>query len=67
MILDEIGRERFGEAMACMARLRGPVDAFFDKVTVNADNAMLRQNRLLLLARLRNVLRTVAEFSRIEG
>ncbi|HWE07231.1 MAG TPA: glycine--tRNA ligase subunit beta, partial [Rhizomicrobium sp.] len=66
-IMVEIREERFGEAMTCMARLRAPVDAFFDKVTVNADNASLRQNRLLLLAGMRNVLHTVADFSRIEG
>jgi glycyl-tRNA synthetase beta chain len=66
-ILIEIREEQFGEAMTCMARLREPVDAFFDKVTVNAGNALLRQNRLLLLAGMRNVLHTVADFSRIEG
>ncbi|MDE2466958.1 MAG: glycine--tRNA ligase subunit beta, partial [Alphaproteobacteria bacterium] len=67
LIAAEIGRERFIEAIAVMARLRGPVDAFFDKVTVNADDPALRRNRLLLLSRLRSTLHLVADFSRIEG
>jgi glycyl-tRNA synthetase beta chain len=63
----ELERERFGEAMTVMARLRAPVDGFFEKVTVNASQANLRRNRLLLLSRLRSVLHAVADFSRIEG
>ena len=50
-----------------MAELREPVDRFFDKVTVNAPDAALRDNRLFLLSALRRVLHTVADFSRIEG
>jgi glycyl-tRNA synthetase beta chain len=67
LIAAELERERFAEAMTVMARLRPPVDAFFDKVTVNAADAGLRENRLLLLARLRESLHTVADFSKIEG
>jgi glycyl-tRNA synthetase beta chain len=67
LIAAELQRERFTEAMTVMARLRGPVDAFFDKVTVNAPDAKLRQNRLLLLSRLRASLHAVADFSKIEG
>lgn len=67
LIAAELGRERFTEAMTVMARLRSPVDAFFEKVTVNAPDAGLRQNRLLLLSRLRASLHAVAEFSKIEG
>jgi glycyl-tRNA synthetase beta chain len=67
LIKAEIERERFTEAMGVMARLRKPVDAFFDKVTVNDKDAGLRKNRLLLLSRLRATLHTVADFSRIEG
>ena len=66
-IRGEIVRERFGEAMSVMARLRKPVDAFFDKVTVNAPEKDLRANRLLLLSRLRATLHLVADFSKIEG
>lgn len=67
LIAAELARERFTEAMTVMARLREPVDAFFDKVTVNAPDAKLRQNRLLLLSRLRASLHAVADFSKIEG
>ncbi len=67
LIAAEIAHERFKEAMTVMARLRGPVDAFFEKVTVNAPEPALRQNRLLLLSRLRASLHAVADFSKIEG
>jgi glycyl-tRNA synthetase beta chain len=66
-IRGEIARERFVEAMTVMARLRRPVDAFFDKVTVNAPEKDLRRNRLLLLSHLRATLHLVADFSKIEG
>ena len=67
LIAAELERERFADAMAVMARLRKPVDAFFDKVTVNASDPSLRENRLRLLARLRQSLHAVADFSKIEG
>jgi glycyl-tRNA synthetase beta chain len=67
LIAAELQRERFAEAMMVMARLRQPVDGFFDKVMVNAPDAKLRENRLLLLARLRESLHAVADFSKIEG
>lgn len=57
--------EDFTAAMTAMARLRAPVDAFFDKVTVNADDAELRVNRLALLSQIRSTLETVADFSKI--
>jgi glycyl-tRNA synthetase beta chain len=60
-------REDFAGAMKAMALLRKPVDAFFDKVTVNAPEANLRANRLRLLSRIRATLGAVADFSRIEG
>jgi glycyl-tRNA synthetase beta chain len=59
--------EGFEEAMACLASLRRPVDEFFDKVTVNADEPQLRENRLRLLARIRDTMNRVADFSQIEG
>ncbi len=62
-----LAAEKFGEAMAALARLRAPVDAFFDKVTVNCDDADLRANRLKLLSRIRAALSGVADFSKIEG
>ncbi|MBI1262637.1 MAG: glycine--tRNA ligase subunit beta [Rhizobiales bacterium] len=59
--------EDFAAAMSALAALRAPVDAFFDKVTVNADDAATRINRLKLLAQIRAALHTVADFSRVEG
>jgi glycyl-tRNA synthetase beta chain len=67
LIAAELQRERFAEAMTVMARLRQPVDAFFEKVTVNAPDPKVRENRLLLLSRLRAALHEVADFSKIEG
>lgn len=62
-----LGREDFEGAMALIARLRAPVDAFFDKVTVNAEDKALRANRLRLLADIRTATRAIADFDRIEG
>jgi glycyl-tRNA synthetase beta chain len=63
--------EDFAAAMRAMAKLRPPVDAFFDKVTVNvadgADKEKLRENRLKLLNEIREATQAVADFSRIEG
>jgi glycyl-tRNA synthetase beta chain len=60
-------REEFQGAMLALALLRGPVDAFFDKVTVNSDDKELRANRLRLLSEIRRTLGQVAEFGKIEG
>ena len=57
--------EDFEAAMGAMAKLRAPVDAFFDKVLVNDPN--FRENRLKLLHRIREATLTVADFSKIEG
>lgn len=62
-----IGKEDFGAAMKALAGLRAPVDAFFDKVTVNADEKELRGNRLRLLNSIRSTFNLVADFSKIEG
>jgi glycyl-tRNA synthetase beta chain len=62
-----IAKEDFEAAMAAMAKLRGPVDAFFDNVTVNTEDSRLRENRLRLLNRIRATMLTVADFSKIEG
>jgi glycyl-tRNA synthetase beta chain len=62
-----IAVEEYGEAMKALARLRGPVDAFFDNVTVNADDLATRENRLNFLSEIRRVMHTVADFSKIEG
>ncbi len=62
-----IEAEDFTAAMAALASLRRPVDAFFDKVTVNADDAGVRARRLNLMMRFRDAVNRVADFSRIEG
>lgn len=62
-----VGQEAYADAMAAIATLRGPVDAFFDKVTVNADDPALRKNRLKLLSSIGSTLDQVADFSVIEG
>jgi glycyl-tRNA synthetase beta chain len=62
-----IAREAFEAAMRALSTLRAPVDAFFDKVTVNADDPQLRVNRLRLLNELRRAVHEVADFSKIVG
>jgi glycyl-tRNA synthetase beta chain len=62
-----VAREDFAAAMSAMSKLRPHVDAFFDKVTVNVDDAKLRANRLRLLNEIREATRSVADFSKIEG
>ena len=62
-----LAHESFEKAMAAMATLRAPVDAFFDNVTVNCEERQLRQNRLLMLSTIRITLDLVADFSKIEG
>ncbi len=62
-----IDKEDFEGAMAALAKLRAPVDAFFDHVTVNAEEDDLRRNRLALLSEIRRATLMVADFSKIEG
>ena len=59
--------ERYADAMAALATLRAPLDAFFDSVTVNDPQPELRRNRLRLLARIRAAMNRAADFSRIDG
>ncbi len=59
--------EDFEAAMGVLSSLRGPIDAFFDHVTVNAEDVAVRQNRLYLLSQIRSVLGQVADFTKIEG
>jgi glycyl-tRNA synthetase beta chain len=59
--------EDFGAAMAALASLRGPIDRFFDEVTVNDEDAKKRASRLELLAQFRAAVHKVADFSKIEG
>ena len=62
-----LAREAFDEAMTALAGLRGAVDEFFDRVTVNTEKPELRENRLRLLSEIRATLNRVADFSQIEG
>ena len=62
-----INVENFTGAMNALADLRAPVDAFFDKVTVNAPDPKLRENRLKLLSEIRAATQNVADFSKIAG
>jgi glycyl-tRNA synthetase beta chain len=61
-----VAKEDFAAAMTAMAKLRPAVDAFFDKVKVNDDNAAVRENRLKLLNEIRAATRAVADFSKIQ-
>jgi glycyl-tRNA synthetase beta chain len=66
-IAKAIAAEDFAAAMAELARLRPPVDLFFEKVTVNADDKALRENRLKLLSQIVEAAHHVADFSKVEG
>ena len=61
-----VAKEDFAAAMTAMAKLRPPVDAFFDKVRVNDDDPKVRENRLKLLNEIRSATRAVADFSKIQ-
>ena len=67
MITPTLKTEDFATAMAAMAALRAPIDAFFTDVQVNSDNPIVRRNRLNLLHRIRSVCGQVADLKVIEG
>jgi glycyl-tRNA synthetase beta chain len=64
MITDEA---EYTAAFSSLASLRAPVDAFFEQVTVNVEDAALRHNRLCLLNFIQKLMERVADFSKIEG
>lgn len=64
---DAVAEENFEAAMTALAKLRAPVDRFFDDILVNAEDPKLRENRLRLLNEIRVATQAVADFSRIEG
>ena len=64
---DAVADERFEDAMAALASLRAPIDAFFEQVTVNDADPARRAARLALLARVRDAVHAVADFSKITG
>jgi glycyl-tRNA synthetase beta chain len=63
----EATAERYTNAMTSLSGLRAPVDAFFEKVTVNSDEPAERTARLNLLARIGKTMGHIADFSKIEG
>ena len=62
-----LAAEDFAAAMRALAALRGPVDAFFNKVLVNSENPAERANRLRLLGQVRRLMDQVADFSQVSG
>lgn len=66
-ITPAMAKEDFAAAMTAMATLRAPIDAFFTAVQVNADNEIIRRNRLNLLHRIRAICSGVADLTKIEG
>jgi len=62
-----LNAEDFSAAMSALAALRAPIDAFFEEVVVNSENAIVRRNRLCLLNRIRTVMLRVAAFGALEG
>ncbi|MFK7868496.1 MAG: glycine--tRNA ligase subunit beta [Roseobacter sp.] len=67
VITPAMNAQDFSTAMAAMAALRAPIDAFFEAVQINTDNQTVRRNRLNLLSRIRALCLVVADLSRIEG
>nr|WP_322866395.1 glycine--tRNA ligase subunit beta [Aquicoccus sp. G2-2]MEA1113687.1 glycine--tRNA ligase subunit beta [Aquicoccus sp. G2-2] len=66
-IADALSQEDFAAVMAALAKLRGPIDGFFEAVQVNADNAVVRRNRLNLLGQIRGICGKVADLGKIQG
>jgi len=62
-----INVENFAGAMRALAEMRPAVDAFFDKILVNSEDAKIRENRLKMLSEIRAATQTVADFSKISG
>ncbi len=62
-----VRHEDFAAAMTALAKLRAPVDRFFEEILVNAEDPAVRENRLKLLSEIREATLTVADFTRIEG
>ena len=66
-VSNHVARDDYKGAMAELASLRAPVDAFFTAVLVNDADPAVRANRLNLLARLRDTMHLVADFSKVAG
>jgi len=63
---DAVEKEEFGAAMAALARVRAPIDTFFESVVINVEDRAVRRNRLLLLSKIRAAAGEVADLSRLE-
>lgn len=66
-VATSLDNEDFAGAMRALAGLRAPVDSFFDKVLVNSEEASERENRLRLMAQVRDAMGRVADFSQVTG
>jgi glycyl-tRNA synthetase beta chain len=66
-VVQALQGEDFAGAMRALSALRGPVDAFFEAVLVNSDDAAERENRLRLLVQVRDLMERVADFSQVTG
>ena len=66
-VAQALDREDFARAMQAFSQLRAPVDAFFDRVLVNAPDPALRLNRLRLLSGVRDTANRIADFSKVGG
>ncbi|MEL6689134.1 MAG: glycine--tRNA ligase subunit beta [Pseudomonadota bacterium] len=66
-IAPAMASEDFVTAMAAMAELRAPIDAFFEAVKINADSEVVRRNRLNLLSQIRTTVGQVADLTKVEG
>jgi glycyl-tRNA synthetase beta chain len=65
--IEDFYSRNFEQAMSRFAELRFPLDSFFKEVTVNDPDPKIRRNRLSLLAKVRNTMHQIADFSKIEG
>jgi glycyl-tRNA synthetase beta chain len=66
-VSNHVAKDDYKGAMAELASLRAPVDAFFTAVLVNDADPAVRANRLNLLARLRDTMHLVADFGKVAG
>ena len=67
VVARSVASDNYAAAVQSLSTLRGPVDAFFEHVTVNDADAGVRHNRLCLLNHLRHVVHGLADFSKIAG
>jgi glycyl-tRNA synthetase beta chain len=66
-VQEDLSGGRYTEALARVATLRPPVDAFFDDVMVMVEDPAVRQNRLSLLALVAGLFDTFADFSKLSA